>query len=154
MRPPPFQAFLEEHREPVYRFLRAMLGPHEAEDAFQETFLSALRAYRRLPDGSDLRAWVMTIAHRKAIDAHRGRRRRPDPVGDVPDGAGPSNPEPPDQEVWRRVRELPPAQRTAVFLRYAGDLAYRDVAGAMGTSEAAARQSVRLGLRRLREEWR
>jgi RNA polymerase sigma factor (sigma-70 family) len=154
MRPPPFQAFLEEHREPVYRFLRAMLGPDEAEDSFQETFLAALRAYRRLRDGSNLRSWVMTIAHRKAVDAHRGRSRRPHPVGELPDRPGAGNPEPPDEEVWRRVRELPAGQRTAVFLRYAGDLAYRDVAGVMGTSEASARQSVRLGLRRLREEWR
>jgi RNA polymerase sigma factor (sigma-70 family) len=153
MRPPPFQAFLEEHREPVYRFLRAMLGPHEAEDSFQETFLAALRGYRRLRDGSNLRAWVMTIAHRKAVDAHRGRKRRPDPVGEVPDRPASGNPEPRDEELWRRVRELPSGQRTAVFLRYAGDLAYRDVARVMGTSEAAARQSVKGGLRRLREEW-
>jgi RNA polymerase sigma factor (sigma-70 family) len=153
MRPPPFQAFLEEHREPVYRFLRAIVGPDEAEDSFQETFLAALRSYRRLRDGSNLRAWVMTIAHRKAVDARRGRKRRPDPVGEVPDRPGAANPEPPDEEVWRRVRELPGAQRTAVFLRYAGDLAYRDVARVMGTSEAAARQSVRAGLRKLREEW-
>jgi RNA polymerase sigma factor (sigma-70 family) len=154
MRPPPFQAFLEEHREPVYRFLRALLGPEEAEDCFQDTFLSALRSYSRLRDGSNLRAWVMTIAHRKALDAHRRRARGAEPVGEVPDRPGRGNPEPPDEEVWRRVRALPSAQRTAVFLRHAGDLAYRDVAKVMGTSEAAARQSVRLGLRRLREEWR
>jgi RNA polymerase sigma factor (sigma-70 family) len=154
MRPPPFQVFLEEHREPVYRFLRAMVGPDEAEDAFQETFLSALRGYRRLRDGSNLRAWVMTIAYRKAVDARRGRKRRPHPMGEVPDRPGAGNPEPPDEEVWRRIRDLPAAQRTAVFLRHAGDLAYREVARVMGTSESAARQSVRLGLRRLREEWR
>ena len=153
MRPPPFQAFLEDHREPVYRFLRALLGPQEAEDGFQETFLAALRAYPRLRDGSNLRAWVMTIAHRKAVDAHRRRAQGAEPVGEVPDRAGPGNPEPPDEEIWRRVRALPAGQRTAVFLRYAGDLAYRDVARVMGISEAAARQSVRAGLRRLREEW-
>ncbi len=154
MRPPPFQAFLEEHREPVYRFLRAMLGPDEAEDSFQETFLSALRSYPRLRNGSNLRAWVMTIARRKAVDAHRGRGRRPDPVGEIPERGTTGNHDPPDEEIWRRVRELPAAQRTAVFLRYAGDLAYREVAAAMGTTETAARQSVRLGLRRLREGWR
>lgn len=154
MRPPPFQAFLEEHREPVYRFLRAMLGPDEAEDSFQETFLSALRAYPRLRDRSNLRAWIMTIARRKAVDAHRGRGRRPDPVGEVPERGASAGQGLPDEEVWGRVRELPAAQRTAVFLRYAGDLAYREVATVMGTTESAARQSVRLGLRRLKEEWR
>ena len=154
MRPPPFQAFLDEHRGPVYRFLRALVGPEEAEDCFQDTFLAALRAYPRLRDGSNLRAWVMTIAHRKAVDAHRRRACRADPVGEIPDRAGPANLETPDEEVWRRIRALPSGQRTAVFLRYAGDLTYRDVARVMGTTEAAARQSVRLGLRRLREEWR
>jgi RNA polymerase sigma factor (sigma-70 family) len=148
---PPFQRFLEEHGHAVYRFLAASVGPAEAEDCFQETFLAALRAYPRLRPDSNLRSWVMTIAHRKALDAHRGRRRRPEPVEDVPDRSG--RPEDDgDPGVWRRVRNLPPKQREAVVLRYVGDLPYHDVARTMGTSETAARQNVRLALRRLRED--
>jgi RNA polymerase sigma factor (sigma-70 family) len=148
---PPFSEFLERHRTTVYRFLTAAVGVHEADDVFQETFLAALRAYPRLRPGSNLRSWVMTIAHRKALDAHRSRRRRPDPVAEVPDRPG--RPEDNgDPGVWRLVRGLPPKQREAVVLRYVGDLPYHDVARTMGTSEVAARQNVRLALRRLREE--
>lgn len=144
---------MEEHAEPVYRFLVASIGPGEADDCFQETFLAALRAYPRLRPGSNLRAWVMTIAHRKALDAHRSRRRRAEPMDEVPDRPG--RPEDDgDPGVWRRVRGLPPKQREAVVLRFVGDLPYHDVARTMGTSEVAARQNVRLAVRRLREEMR
>jgi RNA polymerase sigma factor (sigma-70 family) len=148
---PPFQRFLEEHGPTVYRFLAASVGTHEAEDCFQETFMAALRAYPRLRPDSNVRAWVMTIAHRKALDAHRARGRRPEPVAALPERPG--RPEDDgDPGVWRRVRDLPPRQREAVVLRFVGDLPYRDVAQAMGTTDAAARQNVRLALRRLREE--
>lgn len=135
----------------MYRFLVASVGPHEAEDCFQETFMAALRAYPRLRPGSNLRGWVMTIAHRKALDAHRSRRRRPEPVGSVPEGPGPPEDDG-DPGVWRRVRALPPRQREAVVLRFVGDLPYQDVGRAMGTTDVAARQNVRLALHRLREE--
>lgn len=135
----------------MYRFLVASVGRHDAEDCFQETFMAALRAYPRLRAGSDLRAWVMTIAHRKALDVHRSRRRRPEPVGSVPDRPGRPQDDG-DPGVWRRVRALPPRQREAVVLRFVGDLPYQEVARAMGTTDAAARQNVRLALRRLREE--
>jgi RNA polymerase sigma factor (sigma-70 family) len=151
MEVPPFQRLLEEHGSGVYRYLVAAAGPEDAEDCFQETFLAALRAYPRLRDASNLRGWVMTIAHRKALDAHRSRRRRAEPVADVPERAGRPE-EDGDPGVWRRVRSLPPKQREAVVLRFVGDLPYHDVARTMGTSDAAARQSVRLALRRLREE--
>jgi RNA polymerase sigma factor (sigma-70 family) len=148
---PPFQRFLEEHGPTVYRFLAASVGTHEAEDCFQETFMAALRAYPRLRPDSNVRAWVMTIAHRKALDAHRARGRRPEPVAALPERPG--RPEDDgDPGVWRRVRDLPPRQREAVVLRFVGDLPYRDVARAMGTTDAAARQNVQLALRRLREE--
>jgi RNA polymerase sigma factor (sigma-70 family) len=84
---PPFQAFMDAHRDDVYRFLVACVGAEEADDCFQETFLSALRAYPRLDDGSNLRAWILTIAHRKAIDAHRSRKRRPVPAEELPERA-------------------------------------------------------------------
>ena len=147
----PFQGFLEEHGPAVYRFLVASVGALEAEDCFQETFMAALRVYPRLRPDSNPRAWVMTIAHRKALDAHRSRRRRPEPVGSVPEAPGRSEDDG-DPGVWRRVRTLPPRQREAVVLRFVGDLPYRDVARAMGTTDAAARQNVRLALSRLREE--
>jgi RNA polymerase sigma factor (sigma-70 family) len=149
---PPFQAFLEEHRETVFRFLVAMVGREDAEDVFQETFISALRAYPRLKPDSNVRAWALTIANRKAIDAIRARRRRAVLVADVPEVAVEDG-RPDHPEVWGAARELPAAQREALLYRFAADLSYRDVADALGTSEEAARQRVSEGIRRLRKAW-
>jgi RNA polymerase sigma factor (sigma-70 family) len=151
---PPFQRLLDEHRDDVYRFLVASLGRDDADDCFQETFISALRAYPRLRDASNLRSWLFTIAHRKAIDAHRARSRRAVSVEAVPDRAGTGelqlNGEP---ELWRAVRELPAKQRAAVLHRYVNDLAYVDIGRVMGCSEEAARRSVHEGLKKLRTTW-
>jgi DNA-directed RNA polymerase specialized sigma24 family protein len=149
---PPFQAFMDDHRDDVWRFLVAIAGPQEADDCLQETFLSALRAYPELKGAENLKGWVMTIAYRKAMDTHRSRRRHPVPVAAVPEiagGAGPS--EPPDGDLWDAVRCLPPMQRAAVAYRYVSDMPYRQIADALSCSEDSARQNVRMGLRRLRE---
>lgn len=149
---PPFQRLLDEHRDDVHRFLVASAGPQDADDCFQETFMAALRAYPRLRDGSNLRAWLLTIAHRKAIDAHRARARRPLPVAEPPERAD-AAPNPVEPELWERVRALPPKQRGAVVLRYAADLPHAEVARVLDCSEEAARRSVHEGLTKLRKEW-
>ena len=153
---PPFQAFLDEHRSAVMAFLLATVGPAEADDCFQETFLAALRAYPRLRDGGNLRGWVLTIASNKAIDAARARTRRPVPANELPDSGRPdSRIEAAANglgETWRAVEVLPPRQRAAVAHRFAGDLRYREIGRILGCSEAAARRSVHDGLNRLREE--
>jgi RNA polymerase sigma factor (sigma-70 family) len=148
--PQPFQAFLDEHRRPVLSFLRAMVGPQEAEDVFQETFLAALRGYRRM-DGRNPRAWVLTIARRKAIDHHRARGRRPEPRPELPDVvAVDADPDAVDGAIWAAVAELSDAQRAAVALRFAADLPYGEIAAALECSEEAARRRVHDGLRSLR----
>lgn len=144
---------MDEHREPVWRFLVAVAGRQEAEDCFQETFLSALRAYPRLPAASNHRAWVFTIAHRKAIDAHRSRARRPDPVEAVDDRAAADGKPPADPELWELVRALPPKQRAAVVLRFVADLRHAEAAEVMGCSEEAARRNLHEALGKLRKEW-
>lgn len=133
----------------MFRFLTALVGPQEAEDCWQETFLAALEAYPRLRAGNST-AWVMIIARHKAADAHRKRARSPLPVESVPDRPDEDVP-PADHELWAAVRSLPAKQAEALALRYAGDLAYAEVGAAMGGSEDAARQNVRQGLRKLRE---
>ena len=150
---PPFQRVLDAHRNAVWRFLVSSVGALEAEDCFQETFISALRAYPRLRPDSNLRAWVMTIAHRKALDSHRGRSRRALPVADpaaleaVGQDARPAR----DETLWRAVGDLPARQRSAVVLRYIADLPHRDIAVAIGCSEEAARRSLHEGLAKLRK---
>jgi RNA polymerase sigma factor (sigma-70 family) len=151
--PPPFQRFLDEHREVVWRFLAASVGPVEAEDCFQETFIAALRAYPRLHADSNLRAWVLTIAHRKALDAHRARAGRALPVEDVAvvDTRAAPAANPPDDALWSAVEELPARQRSAVVLRFLADLPHREIAAAIGCSEEAARRSLHEGLTKLRK---
>ncbi|MEA2193881.1 MAG: hypothetical protein QOG42_315 [Solirubrobacteraceae bacterium] len=149
---PPFQRFLDAHRDDVLRFLVASVGRHDADDAFQETFLSALRAYPRLPADSNLRGWVLTIAHRKAIDVHRARRRNPVPVAQIHDGAQCTPPPPTAGDQWERVRALPARQREVLTLRYAADLSHAEIATALGCSEEAARRAAADGLKTLRKE--
>lgn len=146
----PFHLFLDEHRTPVLAYLRAMVGPSDADDCFQETFMAALRNYETL-DGQSPRAWVMTIARNKAIDHHRATGRRPVPKGEeLPDVPALKRNEP-DPELWAEVAGLPDRQREAVGLRFTADLPYREIAVAMDTSEEAARRSVHEGLKKLRE---
>jgi RNA polymerase sigma factor (sigma-70 family) len=152
---PPFQIFLDAHREDVYRFLVASVGREDADDCFQETFLAALRAYPRIEDNSNLRSWILTIAHRKAIDAHRSRKRRPMPVETVPEpNRSASEPHASrDTSLWQAVRELPGKQRAAVVHRFVNDLAYVDIGQMTGSSEEAARRNVHEGLKKLRGAW-
>jgi RNA polymerase sigma factor (sigma-70 family) len=150
---PPFQEVLDRHRADVHGFLVAAVGPGDADDCFQETFIAALQAYPRLRDASNLRAWLLTIAHRKVIDHHRAARRRPAPVAELPERAAIADPALNGLDpIWHAVAALPPKQRTAVALRYACDLAHREIGAAIGCSEEAARRSVHEGIKRLREE--
>ena len=114
--------------------------------------LAALRAYPTLRDASNLRGWLFTIAHHKAVDGHRARARRPVPAADLPEQpVAPVEIE--DPALWAAVRRLPEKQRAAVVLRFVGDLPYARIAAVTGGTEAAARQNVRAGLIRLREGW-
>jgi RNA polymerase sigma factor (sigma-70 family) len=148
---PPFQQLIDSHGREVHRFLIALVGRIEADDCYQETWLAALRAYPRLRDASNLRGWLLTIAHRKAIDHLRSRRREPIPVELVPERA--MAPEQPDGDIWSKVRELPPKQRIALALRYVADAGYPEISAVMNTTEDAARRNVHEGLKRLRTEY-
>ncbi len=151
MSPPPFLSFMEANRAAVYRFLVAAVGPADADDCFQETFLSALRAYGRVQDVDRLDRWVMKIASRKAIDHHRGRTSRSTLV-ETPERAGPGD-EPFDaaDPLWLAVRSLPSRQRIAVVHRYVSDLSYAEVAALMGSSQETARANVYQGMKKLKE---
>jgi RNA polymerase sigma factor (sigma-70 family) len=150
---PPFQKLLDAHGADVHRFLVAIVGRSDADDCYQETWLSALDAYPRLRDAANLRGWLFTIAHRKAIDHVRARRRRPVAVEELPELPAAPPPELADDGLWAQVRELPAKQRTAVTLRYLTDSAYLEISRLMGISEEAARRNVHEGLKRLRLEY-
>jgi RNA polymerase sigma factor (sigma-70 family) len=145
---PPFEQVLAEHGAAVHRYLVAGVGPVEADDCFQEVMVAALRVYPSLRD-ENLRGWLFRVAYTKAIDAHRGRARRPVPVAEPdPSPAAPAAGD--DAELWGAVRALPPRQRAAVLHRFLHDLPYREIGAVIGCSEAAARQNVRAGLAALR----
>ncbi len=146
---PPFESFYEEHKEAVLRFLRRRLGRGAAEDAFQETFLRALRAYNRLEHGRHLRAWIFTIAARVAIDA--SRRRPSDTLSQGREGVTEDS-RPAYAELEHLAEELPPTERAAVVLRYGYDLEYEEIGAALGSSADAARQAASSGIRRLRRK--
>ena len=144
---PPFETFYEAHRDEVFRFLDRRLGRERAEDAFQETFLRALRAYPSLEHGEHLRAWVFTIASRIVVDA--ARRRRPE--ADLPELAADDR-RPAFEELAPLTDGLPPKERAAVVLRYGYGLDYEAIGAALGSTGSAARQAASAGVRRLRKE--
>jgi RNA polymerase sigma factor (sigma-70 family) len=144
---PPFERFYDEHREEIFAFLVRRLGRNRAEDAFQETFLRALRAYPKLEHGEHLRAWAYTIASRIAIDEHR----RPRADAELPELATLDD-RPAFAELEHLADELPPTERAAVVLRYGYDLDYDDIGAALGSNATAARQAASAGIRRLRRK--
>ena len=151
---PPFQELIDAHASTVAAFLRGMLPAHAADDAIQETFVAALRAYPGF-DGTNPRAWLLTIARRKAIDEYRASARRPGSLAE-PDAIASVDSQEDEAGLdgtvlWAAVAELPPKQRAAIVLRFALDLRYREVGEAIGCSEAAARRSVHEGVSSLRD---
>jgi RNA polymerase sigma factor (sigma-70 family) len=154
---PPFQALIDAHGRDVHRFLAASVGPVDADDCYQETWLSALRAYPRLRDAANMRSWLLTIAHRKVIDHARARGRRPVPVGAADELPAVSTTLDPlagtgQGELWAQVAALPAKQRTALALRFLADSSYAEIAAVMDTSEEAARRNVFEALKRLRKD--
>ncbi len=150
----PFEQVVEQHGGTVLRVCRVVLGVHDAEDAWSETFLAAMRAYPGLPDDANAEAWLVTIAHRKAIDVLRARKRQPAPVGDVPEapttlGVPGDN----DGDLWHAVAALPEKQRQAVAYHYVAGLAYAEIAEILGGTTDAARRAAADGIKNLRKNY-
>jgi RNA polymerase sigma-70 factor (ECF subfamily) len=144
---PAFECFYAQHSDEVFGLLTRRLGRQRAEDAFQETFLRALRAYPSLRHGEYLRAWVLTIARNVAVDAFR----RDKPTVELEEPIELPR-RPAYAELEHLTDELPPTERAAVVLRYAYDMPYAAIGAALGSSEDAARQAASAGVRRLRRK--
>ncbi len=143
---PPFERFYLAHRDEVLGYLRRLLG-QRAEDAWQETFLRALRAYGRLEHGRQLRAWVFTIATNVALDDLRAKTKHQELAEHEPSVELRRDA---FRELEHLTGELPPTERAAVVLRYGYDLPYAQIGDALGSSEEAARAAASSGVRRLR----
>jgi DNA-directed RNA polymerase specialized sigma24 family protein len=150
----PFEAVVEQHGPTVLRVCRVLLAQHDAEDAWAETFLAALRAYPQLPADANVQAWLVTIARRKAIDLLRAAKRAAVPVGAVPDTViCPATPGAGDPDVWEAVGRLPDRQRLVVAYRYAAGLSYAEIAEILGGRVDAARRAAADGLKNLRRRY-
>ena len=154
---PPFERAVTEHGPVVLRVCRATLGPADADDAWSETFLAALRAWPALPEDANVRGWLVTIAHRKAIDVHRATARRPLPVDELPEPRGASTAAPEeslsDDALWQSLAALPPKQRQCVAYHHVAGLPYAEVAAIIGGTEAAARRAAADGIAALRRTY-
>ena len=150
----PFENVVTAHGGTVLRVCRVLLGPHDADDAWSETFMSAMRAYPDLPETANVEAWLVTIAHRKAIDGLRAAQRRPVPTENVPEAATKLGvPDVADHDLWQSVRELPDKQRQAVAYHYVAGLPYVEVARIVGGTVEAARRAAADGIKNLRSAY-
>jgi RNA polymerase sigma factor (sigma-70 family) len=150
----PFEKVVEDHARTVLRVCRVILGVHDADDAWSETFLAAMRSYPDLPDDANAEAWLVTIAHHKAIDVLRARKRQPAPVGEVPEVPTPLGlPGSADGDLWQAVAALPDKQRQAVAYHYVAGLAYAEIAEILGGTTDAARRAAADGVKNLRKNY-
>jgi RNA polymerase sigma factor (sigma-70 family) len=150
----PFEKVVGDHGATVLRVCRVLLIGPDADDAWSETFLSAMRAYPDLPESANVEAWLVTIAHRKAIDLLRARQRQPVPVEEIPEApASLGIPGANDTDLWQAVRELPDKQRQAVAYHYVAGLPYAEVAQILGGTTEAARRAAADGIRSLRKSY-
>ncbi len=150
----PFENVVAEHGGTVLRVCRVLLGTHDADDAWSETFISALRAYPELPERANVEAWLVTIAHRKAIDQLRAAKRRPLPTDELPvTPTGLGVPEAAEFELWRLVRGLPDKQRQAVAYHFVAGLPYAEIARIVGGTAEAARRAAADGVKKLRNHY-
>lgn len=148
----PFEKIVTRHGPTVLRVCRVVLGAHDAEDAWSETFLAAMRAYPDLPEDANVEAWLVRIAHRKAIDVVRAAHRNPLPVDRMPD-APTAVVDTDDSDVWTVVGGLPTKQRQVIAYRYVAGLSYAEIAEVLGGNVDAARRAAADGLKTLRKTY-
>ncbi len=147
----PFEQIVTDHGPVVLRVCRAVLGPVDADDAWSETFLAALKAYPELDGGANVEAWLVTIAHRKAIDARRAEARRPVAVGELPERTTGERPGDWRGDLWEALKALPHRQRTVLAYHHLAGLAYKDIAEITGGTPDAARRAAADGVASLRK---
>jgi RNA polymerase sigma factor (sigma-70 family) len=150
----PFERIVAEHGPTVLRVCRAILGHADADDAWSETFFAAMRAYSDLPQDANVEAWLVTIAHRKTVDALRASGRRATPVDNVPEHPAAYAPDRPDHaDLYEALRRLPDKQRQAVAYHHLAGLSHREIAAVLGGTEEAARRASADGIKTLRRTY-
>jgi RNA polymerase sigma factor (sigma-70 family) len=148
-----FERVVADHGLTVLRVCLAVLGPGEADDAWSETFLAAMKAYPDLPADANVEAWLVTIAHRKAIDVTRAAGRRAVPVGELPEPTAAPGADARDLDLIAALAGLPPRQKQAVAYHYLAGLPYAEVAAILGGTTEAARRAAADGIATLRRTY-
>jgi RNA polymerase sigma factor (sigma-70 family) len=146
----PFETVVEIHGPTVLRVCRAVVGAIDADDAWSETFLSAMRAYPSFPDDANVEAWLVTIAHRRAIDIGRARSSRAVPTDTITDRADGNDRTEADPDLAAALALLPDKQRWSVAYHYLAGLPYAEVAAILGGTVEAARRAAADGIAALR----
>ncbi|MDG4665131.1 sigma-70 family RNA polymerase sigma factor [Mycobacterium sp. 236(2023)] len=150
----PFEEVVAHYGATVLRVCRAVVGPDDAEDAWSETFLSALKAYPELPADANVEAWLVTIAHRRALDVGRATSRRAIPTAALPDQADRrADPQARDPDLWAALQRLPVKQRHAVAYHHIAGLPFTEIAAILGNSPDAARRAAADGIKNLRTHY-
>jgi RNA polymerase sigma factor (sigma-70 family) len=149
----PFESIVVSHGATVLRVCRAVLGPADSDDAWSETFLSAFRAYPDLPADANVEAWLVTIAHRRAIDVARSRARRAIPVDDLPETGSAESAASSDHDLTAALSRLPTKQRQVIAYHYLAGLPYAAIGTIIGGSADAARRAAADGIATLRRTY-
>lgn len=150
----PFETVVSAHGPKVLRVCRAVVGPVDAYDAWSDTFLAAMKAYPDLPDDANVEAWLVTIAHNKAVDIVRARSRQAIPTDSIPEIATAAPPQENYDDLVDVLNPLPHKQKQAVAYRYLAGLPYIDIAAILGGSTDAARRATADGIASLRKTHR
>ncbi|MDA2891275.1 sigma-70 family RNA polymerase sigma factor [Mycolicibacterium sp. BiH015] len=150
----PFEEVVARYGATVLRVCHAVVGPVDAEDAWSETFLSALKAYPELPEDANVEAWLVTIADRRALDVGRARSRRAVPTASLPEHADArADPQARDPDLWTALQRLPDKQRHAVAYHHIAGLPFAEIAVILGNSPDAARRAAADGIKTLRTRY-
>jgi RNA polymerase sigma factor (sigma-70 family) len=148
----PFEEVVSRYGPTVSKVCRAILGIVDADDAWSDTFLSALEAYPRLPDDANVEAWLVSIAHRRALDVIRRTNRHAVPVSELPTQLDRHIDQTRDLDLAQTLATLPDKQRFVLVYHYLAGLPYAQVAAIIGGSPEAARRAAADGVARLRQQ--
>ena len=164
-----FDALYRKYVAQVYSFATYELGNHhDAEDATERTFLSALRGLPRFEErarpadgdgASTFRVWLFRIARHEIAQGRRLRRRHPE----APLEAAGLAADPLDLEAgvvhrdevataWRAIDRLPDDRRRALVLRFVEEMSTAEIAGVLGRSEGAVRVLIHRALRHVADD--
>jgi RNA polymerase sigma-70 factor (ECF subfamily) len=160
--PETFEAWYEQHRSTVFRYVRFRVATREvAEDVTSEVFLKALRSFERYDSRrASPKTWLLRIARNAVTDHLRALKRRgslhvsldrvPDLVSDTPSQEERVLKEERIQRLLNANQTLRPADQEILSLRYGAGLDNGEIAESLGISPNAVAVRVHRALKRLK----